>query len=260
MSNKLFIQEKQVIVNGLDFKSPPFDIEFVIGFDTNSDSNNGTIEIFNLSRESINQIEKDEKIVVKAGYEGDIGVVIAGDIKKVGNRWEGQDRITRMTVAEDVNKWLNKTINMTWRKNIQVERVVRDIISVLGLSVGGLKIPNVRYESGKTFTTTCKKALEQIANDFNLKLYTSRGTIHMLPDMESVEKVIRISHGTGLIEGVEKDDDKYHTKTLLDYRIKPDTILDIESQEMPGKYRVVDGEHISSGDSFFTEVVMKKYE
>jgi hypothetical protein len=261
MANQLFIQNKVVkINNNITLNSPPFYIDFANKFDTESDSNTGSIEIFNLSSQTIKKITKEENLLLKAGYENDVGVITKSDIVEVKTRWESKNKITEIVVSESSKEWLNKKINRTWKKNIKVERVAKDIIDNLDISIGKIDIPNKRYAKGKTFSTTCKKALEEIANDFDLKLHVSKGNIYLLNPEKSAEKIINISPNNGLIKSPELNNGNYKAKMLLNYRISPDIILNFKDTKVTGKFRVINGEHIASGNDFKTEVVMEKYE
>ncbi|QEK97961.1 hypothetical protein EXD81_12625 [Bacillus amyloliquefaciens] len=75
-----------------DYKD--LEIHFEVPFDDDFKPNETKVEIYNLSKDSINKIKKGSTITVQAGYRDDYGVLTIGKVTKVLNNWSGLDKVT----------------------------------------------------------------------------------------------------------------------------------------------------------------------
>src|SRR5690606_38089457 len=132
-------------------------IEFDMPFGSGSAAAVGNIRIFNLSDETTAKIEREAPVIVRAGYEGDVGTVAVGTIEDASTKWEGVDKTTTLFVGDGTDKWLTARVNRTWRQGVRASEVARDIIGLLGLAVGRIQLPkNIVYPSGVTHSTSAK--------------------------------------------------------------------------------------------------------
>jgi hypothetical protein len=277
-----FITGNRTITNDLD-------IEFDIPFDDGPEINIAEVKIYNLSSDTIHDIKKGADSTVNAGYSGDIGVILTGTIKSVKTAWEGVDKVTTVTIADSNDNWLNKNFNKTYKKDITAKQILTDLIKASGLKLGKLSLPtNKIYKGGKTVKDKIGKAIADIVPDCNAKLHVTRKTIYISGRDEGTETNIVIDKDSGLIETPEwfekeeqykvnktvvsnvkkgsktvkkietKEENKtrtlsgYKVKMLLNYRVKTDAIIRINSKTANGKFRVGNGTH--NGSEFITEV------
>lgn len=84
----------------LKFSNDDLEIRFNVPFDDDSKPNISTIQIFNLTKTTINRMKKGQNVTLVAGYEGDNGVIVEGKITKVLSAYEGPDKITTITFKE----------------------------------------------------------------------------------------------------------------------------------------------------------------
>src|SRR5690606_27527182 len=104
---------------------------------------------------------------------------------EVSTSWQAVDKITKVVVGDGTALWLTARVNRTWRQGVRASEVARDIIALLGLRLGRLQLPNdVRYPSGKSFSTSAKAALEEIATDCGAKLHVTREAVYLVPPGE----------------------------------------------------------------------------
>jgi len=139
------------------------------------------------------------------------------------------------------------------------------LIKNTGLSVGEIDlVEDVTYEKGVTFSTTNRKALEEIASDTGSKLHSSRGKIYLRPSKTSNRRAILLNSDTGLISSPEKtdeeDSEKYTVLSLFNYKIQTDTLIKLESKTVEGNFRVIEGEHICQGDNYQTKMEVERIE
>lgn len=249
-----------------EIKYPELEIEFEIEFSDTSEGNAGHIRFFNLANNTTELLEEGKNFLLKAGYIGDVGTILPGIIEKQTTSWEKVDKITLLIVGDNTQAWMNSTINKTWKAGVKSSQIVPDIINETGLTVGDIEIQDdITYEKGKTFSTTCQKALQEIADDTNSKLHSSRGKIYFRPKNKATQQAIIVNQNTGLLSSPqvnknEEDDRTYTVSTLLNYRIETDSLLQIESRTISGNYRVIKGKHMAEGDDFSTQVEVEKYE
>ncbi|QTL96567.1 hypothetical protein GM661_00570 [Iocasia frigidifontis] len=259
-----FLRQAELIIDDKALRYPDLDMEFEIGFNDDSEGNTGYCRIYNLSQNTINMFEKDKNVRLKAGYDGDIGVLLPGVIVSYSTRYTDIDRETELILGDNTDAWLNAVVNKTWSSGQRAQSIASDIINLLPFGLGGFEVSkNVRYEKGKTFSTTCKAALEELAADLNAKIHVSRGSIYFRDPERGTQQIVNLNSNTGLISSPEKGtkDGKtiYDVRSLLNYRIWADSIVRIESKTINGLYRVIDGQHVLSGDDFLTEMEVEEY-
>jgi len=264
--SRLFNRETIFQLENLEIKMPGLIIEFSIKFNTEDEGNVGEITFYNLADKTLNQLEKDKEFKLISGYKEHKGVILPGIIKKTKTQWDEVDKVTTLLVGDNTDKWLTTTINKTWKAGKTAKDIAPQIIKKTGLDIGEINInKNVTYSKGKTFSTTCKKALKEIAKDTETKLHSSRGKVYLRPKDISNNKAILLNSNTGLISSPEKIDDsedgkKYSVQSFLNYKIQSDSLVKIESKTITGNYRVVEGEHSSSEGSHVTKMEVKALE
>lgn len=104
MANQLFQRVTKVTIeapNGhLKFNGDDLEIRFNVPFDDDSKPNIGQIQIFNLTKDTINKIKKGYNISLSAGYKDDYGLIVEGKITYPTTKYEGVDKITTIKFKE----------------------------------------------------------------------------------------------------------------------------------------------------------------
>lgn len=67
----------------LNFNNDDLEIHFEVPFDDDAKPNISTVQIYNLTKTTINRIKKGANITVSAGYKSDYGVLTSGKVTKV---------------------------------------------------------------------------------------------------------------------------------------------------------------------------------
>ena len=264
MDNKFFGRRIELIFEEKTIKYPGLEIEFEIDFSDTDEGNAGFIRVYNLAKNTVEKLNKGKYFKLKAGYKDYKGVILPGVIEKARTEWQGVDKVTTLIVGDETEKWLQSTINRTWKSGKKASEIAPDIVEATGLEIGEVDIVNdITYEKGKTFSTTCREALKEIATDTNTKLHVSRGRVFLRPPQKSENQAILLNSKSGLIASPEigedeEDEEFYRVKSLLNYKISTDSLLRIESQTVEADFRVREGKHISDGDDFATEVEVEK--
>lgn len=261
-------QKAQLHIADRCLEYPELSFEFEINFNTDSDGNTGNLKLYNLSGATIDLFNKGQLFTLSAGYREDLGNILLGVIVSATTAWEGTEKITSAIVGDCTGRWLNVTVNQTWRAGITASQVAKDIAANLGLGTEGIQIPkDINYPRGKTFSCTCKQALEELARDLKLKLHFTGGKLYLKPAESGLSEIVVLNPDTGLMGSPEKVDDgreksgkRYKVQSLLNHRLKSDAIVKIESQTIEGVWRIDKGRHVLNGDDFLTEMEVVKYD
>lgn len=240
--------------------SPPLTIEIDIPFSEGSDGNVANVKLYNLGSDSLAACEKGQSVSVRCGYQRDVGMVTFGVIAEAVTQLEGADRVTTLTIGDGTDKWLSRQVNRSWSPGTKASQIVNDLVGMLGLDVGQIRLPDdVTYPNGRTLSQPIKTALEEIAKDTGAKLHVTNGAVYMVPPQQTQHELIVLSAKTGLLDRPYRDsshEDGYRVKTLLQHRITTDSLVEIESSAVSGRFRVAEGRHISDESEHVTECVV----
>lgn len=244
---------------GKEITYPELYLEFEVNFDTTSEGNVGYVRFYNLSTMTVKLLQKGTPFILKAGYAEDIGFLLPGVVISSSTYVESTSKLTEVIIGDNTDTWLTSMVNQTWRAGVKASKIAKHIVKNLPLKVGEIVLNNdVTYTKGKTFSTTRKKALEEIAKDTDTKLHVSRGKIYLRPETLGSQEVVILNKDTGLISSPQQinyqNEERYKVQSLLNYRIESDTILKIESKTIDGLYRVSKGSHRLNGNDFLTEL------
>jgi hypothetical protein len=260
----LIYRKAEVVVGDWKVTYPELHIEAEINFNDSSESNIGMIKLHNLSDKSIKKLKKDKMIQLNAGYEGDVGSLLPGIIIKTTTNYEGTDKVTEVIVGDGTERWLNATINKTWKTGITSDRIVKTCADMLPFNFKGYETDTINYPKGKTHSGTIKSLLEEIAADLGAKLHVSRGFIYFRKPKQASIEIVNLNKDTGLIgtPTISESDGNtfYEVDSLLNYRIWTDSIINIDSKTINGLYKVKGGSHSIAGGDFITTMEVDKYE
>ncbi|NHI48038.1 hypothetical protein FDE94_09175 [Clostridium botulinum] len=251
----------EVVIGTRRYTSPDFDIEFKISFDTEPIPNEGEIIMYNLNKDSLNNIVRGHSIVVNAGYGEDIGVVISGVIVSVRTKPEGLDKITTIKTLDVPNQMLRKRINYTYKGNPSAEHIIRDVLYY----AGGTK-PNVlqlrhkkNYPRGYTARGTCLDVINRIVNDCGSRLSIHNNTINILMAHKNTEMAYVIGSREGLlsVEPIDEEDNPatHKVECLLNHALAPYSLVQMRGLTLNGNMMVIKGEH--DGSSFTTKLEVR---
>jgi len=235
-------------------------IEFDIPFDKDAEPNEATITVYNLSQNTRNNIKKNDKVTVNAGYKGDIGVVLQGYVSSIETNLSGADKATTIRILDAPSQDEEKTVEKTYKANVKADKIVNDLLPKLGLPIGRVSSPrNPYYATGYTAEGEIKDVLTDIAADCGVSFYINRGKshFHWIHDGKGADTVV-LNAETGLIgspQPFENDQfSGYRIECLLNPRITTGTIIDLESKYVSGKFYVISGTMRKNSNDFIVSV------
>lgn len=260
----LFNRKIEVIIEGLNgsLNYPDLEISFEGDFDSNPDPNIYKVTIYNLNKDTISQIKKNSKIIVNAGYENDIGCVVAGRIKEAITKNESIDTVTNIEIYDLTTSWLNTVVNKSFKGSIKASQVISSITGGLGIEIGKIELAEDKvYQLGKTVLGKLSDVLKTIiVTECKSNLIVRDGRIDIVPYKNNgFETGFVLNADTGLIASPTKIDSQdikadYTVKMLFNYHIKSRSLIQIESKVVSGLFVVIEGKH---DKNFETEVSVK---
>ena len=273
-----------------------YKMDFEVPFDDDPTIDISTLKIYNLSDDTIRKLKNHNmEIRLNAGYAGNVGTILHGRVKDLRTDWVGTDRITTVKVMDYEENWLEKTIQRTYKTDVEASTILIDVIKQAGLTPGYIGLPvNKIYKGGKTIDGTCAKIIADIVPDCGAKYNVSGGKINISDRKHGNETGMLIDSNNGMIgipqdfvkeetykvnstvveykdvggkqkaeiKHVEVDKKRklygYNIKMLLNHQIRTDQIIRLGSYVAPsaGLYRVVSGRH--DGTEFITEAEIQE--
>ncbi len=227
----------------------------------------GTIIIYNLSRDTEQQIfERGESIIISAGYGDRTNIIFDGAVQRVEKEHDitQRTRTTSITLA-GANVAVNKlsgvsTIGFSGSRPLR--SVVSLLVADLDLILGPLDaIPDIEV-SDYSFSGQTAKALTTLLAGRGVHWYEQDGTIRFNSSalhQQSDGNLITLSPETGLIGSPSITDDGVATRSTLKPQAKIGDPLYLTSDTITGAWKIVSLLH--KGDNwqgdFFTELSLK---
>ncbi len=258
---------------GLDISN--LDIIFNITRTLTLSSNSASFDIYNAKQETRDDILKKGNVVIfKAGYEDEdnVGTIFIGSIIESKTRKDNTDFVTELECldfASNKEGLKFETISLSYAAGTQTTTLIDDIVNILNIAIAGQDNVTSTLNNGFVFAGTRGKLLKRLkkilfAEDLGLYFDSSEMVIYKLGEADSTFGIVRVTPNSGLIGTIEDitdeddEDDKKRVKfkSLLNAKIKPNTVINAEADINSGTYIVEKvtfvGDNID-GD-FFAEV------
>lgn len=235
-----------------EFNGDDFDIEFNVPFSNSEHPDVAEITIYNLGKSSIASIKGKAYTHLDVGYGKDVGSILIGNIESVSTESNGVDKVTRIKVSDGATEWRSKKVDKTYKKNIKASYMMRDLAGSLGLEIGEISpTKDTTYKSGKTFKSSIGSALIELAKDTNSKMFVDKRKLYIRKQAKGQSVGFVLSSATGMVGSPEvytdevngKTVNKYRVKCLTNHRISTDSIIELKSKHVKGRFRVESGEH-----------------
>jgi len=254
-----FIRKAQLVVGKPGDPGIEIDklrITFDIKKTTENTANEATISLFNIGQTTRNLVrEEGSQVILRAGYENGDGLqsLFFGGITRVEEKRGGTDHETIIEAYDGRSSRNSVQVSLSYGAGSKASNIVNDIVSALGLSLGNRPQLNAEFNHGFSFAGLAKDALTRVldAEGFtwsiqNEQLYITR------PDEAPEVTAVVLSPNTGMIgrpEDISEDGvTKWRIQSLLFPQIIPRSIVEVESVDLSGQYRVEVAEF--TGDTF----------
>lgn len=252
--------------NGMSFKSSDLDMEFIVPFDDDTEANEAEITIYNLSKTTREQIKKDNKITIEAGYKGDTGIIFSGYITKKKTKHDRVDTVTTIYAIDSRSLKERKIKSKSYKKGVKASTILKDLVDMIKMPVGAFKIKrDYTYKDSVTVEGELMDSIKKYAQICGVSAYVNKGKIYVRSLKEGDNIKFTVEPGTGLLTVEEFEEEttaeKYKDKIkgfkltmLLQHRITTASIVTVKSKDAKGTYRVRTGEHSFDGTDMITEI------
>lgn len=245
--SKKFGRVVEVIVSGREFNNELIDIDFMYDFDDELENNVSEINLWNVSDDTINRIEKGAEVILKAGYGDDVGVILIGKVGEVEVNHYSVDRELKLYVSDGVNLWGTR-VKKTY-ENLPAKDIVEDVLSEVGLSIGKIMVENNRSYGKLVLDNSLVNILNDLAHNTDSKFYIKNGKGYFVNKEYSDKNVVVLNKDSGLLNNPTRQtiDERmgWSVTCLLEHRISVGSTVSIQSKTANGVFRVVKGKHNS---------------
>tara|TARA_R110000803_G_scaffold13482_1_gene37858 strand:- start:8446 stop:9342 length:897 start_codon:yes stop_codon:yes gene_type:complete len=195
----------------------------ILKSDDADDANSGTatIKVFNLSEKSIARIQKDNAVILQAGYKSskiEPLVIFAGDVLMVSSIKIGENLVTTIVCAEGYVPKREGYTSRTFKGGvlgITVGGVIREIATLdMGLPVaqidngdlGGNKGVNKVFQQNTVYLGNSAEILNILTKNNELTWIIRNGSVYVYPINGStkVTQIRSLSADSGMIGSPEK--------------------------------------------------------
>lgn len=236
---------------------PPFTIQFTINRNVAASINTMDLAIYNLGEITRNRIFQDRyntdlnhKVILEAGYGGDLSTIFVGTIFEANSCREGVDVVTRINSRDGGYDVTSVKTFTTLKGGSTIKEVVQSLVGDFTKDPAG----RVTLGSIGDFGDTLQRPVVLEGNTYNLiQKYTDNACYidlekaHILKDNEAIiGSVPLISSETGMLTTPRRDDSFLVVTTLFEPRILMGQVVQLDSKtlkEYNGQYKVYGVQH-----------------
>lgn len=196
------------------------------------------IDLYNPNGDTISRLYDDPILILKAGYEGNIGLIFKGRIRNIFNNKVAENRIITIYAGDGQREWENTIINKTYSENIKVKDLVKDVLTTLletgELNLGSLQDLDDRQADkliGVSLSGSTKDVMDKLANDYSLVWSIQDGEIVVMDENRALEasEIVLVNQTTGMIGSPTVTEIGADVTSLLNPKLLPNTAFRIES-------------------------------
>lgn len=234
----------QIFVGGREYTNDIIDIDFMYTFDDEMENNVSEINLWN---STLAEVPLKSPVILNAGYEGDVGVVLIGEVGDFETNYHNADRELKLYVSDGLNLWGTK-FQKTY-ENMSASAIISDMLNTLGIGIGKVEVSNdINYDK-LVLNGTVEKTLGRIAKDTNSKFFIRNTKGYFVTKEHADHNAVFLNENSGLLGSPTKisigDDVGWKIQCLLEHRISVGSYVQVESKTANGNFRVVKGSHHS---------------
>ncbi len=191
--------------------------------------------IYNPNEDTLSTLQKKfTKIVLNAGYEGDVRLLFKGEIRNVFQSKIGVDRLITIYAGDGERDWQNATFNKTFTENVTISAAIEEVLkSFEEVTTGVINgLPQVADKlRGQTLSGSSKDILDGFADEYGFDWSIQDGEVIITPVESPLEgdEAVLISAATGMIGSPIVTEIGADVVSLLNPRLLPNKAFKIES-------------------------------
>ena len=262
----MFWRKAKIICGGVTLDSEELDIEFGVPFDDDTEANEAEITVYNLSKTTLQALKYNASISIEAGYKNDTGVIFSGFISKIQTKAEGVDKKTVIYALDDADLEERNITNVSYKEGTAASYILKDLISRLKLPLAAF---NARrdwtYKDAVNVDGGLMENIRKYAEVCGISVYINKGKVYARHISEGDNVYFNVNADTGLIDSPEEFEEEitaedykdivkgYKFKMLLQHRLTTAAIINLESVNVTGEFRVRSGKHVFNSGETTTE-------
>ena len=193
------------------------------------------ITLYNPNQDTISALEeKYTRIVLNAGYEGDLRLLFKGDVRNVFQTKTGRDRLLTIYSGDGEKSWQNATFNKTLSENLSIKSAIEEVLKTFSdVNIGTLQgLPKVADKlRGQVLSGSSKDIMDNFAEEYGFSWSIQDEEVIITPDQEPLEgdEAVSVTAATGMIGSPTITEIGVDVTTLLNPRLLPNRGFIIES-------------------------------
>jgi len=193
------------------------------------------ITLYNPNQDTLSALEeKYTRIVLNAGYEGDLRLLFKGEVRNVFQSKNGRDRVLTIYSGDGEQSWQNATFNKTFSEKLSVSSAIEEVLKTFSdINIGSLEgLPEVADKiGGQTLSGSSKDIMDTFADEYGFSWSIQDGEIIITPDEEPLQgdEAVLVSAATGMIGSPTITEIGVDVTTLLNPRMLPNRAFKVES-------------------------------
>ncbi len=264
--NGLYDQKVTLITGNVTITNDDLDLEFSVPFDDDTEANEAEITIYNLTDATIGEIKKGAAISIKAGYNKDVGVIFSGYISKKKTVWESNDKVTTIWAIDNNGKRETELTNVTFGKNTKASTILRNLVGRVGLPIAAFETKRDHtYKDKVTIDGGLMQNIKKYAEICGVVAYVCKSKIYVCPLTYGAHDVFYLTADTGLLSASPFEETRtaedytdnitgQDIEMLLQHKVQTGSVINLNSKNAKGDFRVCEGSHTYDGNEFKTTV------
>lgn len=262
----LYRQRVIVKTGGVTIDNDELDVEFNVSFDDDVEANECKIVIYNLTNRTINAMQLDSKITITAGYGDDVGVIFSGYISSRTTKTDSCDKITTIYAIDDMSRQEKDVESISYAKGKTASYILKDLCERTGLPIAVFNPKRDHtYQDEVTVDGGLMENIKRYAKVCGVSAYICKSQIYVRPLTEGDNTSFTLKSATGLLSVAEFEEQEtneeyeditkgFDLEMLLQHRIQTASIINLQSKDATGTFRVKSGTHEYDGSNFITKV------
>lgn len=248
----------------VQLRNSEIDLEFSTAFDDDTAADEAEIIVYNLTDATINSLATNAKITITAGYKSDTGVIFSGFITSKKTTRDGVDKVTTIRAIDDLTR-LNKDVeSISYAAGTKASYILKDLCGRVGLPIAVFKVArDYTYTDDTTVDGSLADDIKQYATVCGVSAYVCKSKIYVRPLKDGDNTRFVLSADTGLLSVAEFEEESdteefkdvvkgFDIECLLQHRMQTASIIELNSLDYRGTFRVREGTHSYNGSDFVT--------
>lgn len=185
-------------------------IQFEIEKNAKKNPNKNTIKIYNLKRETREELEKpDTRCVLYAGYKEDQGplLIFNGNVTFAYSKFEPPDIITELELGDGAKEIRDTNVSVGYGKKVKSGQVLKDVSNQMGMPLTlPSNAPERVWNNGISYYGSATGLLDKVTKGTGLEWSIQNNTVQVIEKgMVTTRTGILLSPDSGLLKYPERE-------------------------------------------------------